>query len=86
MMLAPCVPFLLAFPEMVYVMGDDAFHEGSIVVAYGLGMIAYPVATLLIFLGSTDNFDGLTGRVSHRPHRAVGKPPEIVAAEVVEEG
>jgi len=85
-LLAPCVPFLLAFPEIVYVSGGDIFrHDGTIVVAYGLGVIAYLVAAALIFVSSVSNFDELTGRVSGWPRGAKGTPPEIIIAEVVEE-
>ena len=82
--LAPCIPFLLALPGIVYVSGEHFFREsegGIVLFAYILGMVGYGVASLVLVGHSISSFDVRTGRT--RPSSHVARP--IVVASVVDE-
>lgn len=88
--LAPCAPFLLVFPSVLYCEGEQMMrHEPAFLVAYVLGVIGYIVTASLLYAAAVGNFDCLSGRsgpgvpIPRRPRPA---PPVIVVPEVVEEG
>jgi ABC-type transport system involved in multi-copper enzyme maturation permease subunit len=62
--LAPCIPFLLALPGALYstVRAEQSWGEWELVVAYLLGMMGYSVAAVLLTFSAIVNFDRLTGR------------------------
>jgi hypothetical protein len=69
--LAPCIPFLLAFPAGAYyaLLSDAAFSglEEVIPVAYGLGIVLYLIAAGSLYAFMTNNFDRLAGRCGKLP-------------------
>jgi len=87
--LAPCMPYLLAFPGVVYSQGEILRREPTMLAAYVLGIIGYAVASLLLIAGAIGNFDQLCGRTGmtppRRPPRPWPGPPEFVVPEIVEE-
>jgi hypothetical protein len=98
-MFTPCVPFLLAFPVMVYTVGEEIFRgprgEGQIMVlAYLFGTIGYTVAGIVLSGSSIGSFDRLAGRTVRKPlplFQPAPRPksplelPKTLAAEVVTE-
>ncbi len=63
----PCVPYLLAFPVVVYAAGEDLFRssrgEGPIMVlAWLFGTIGYTIAAIVLAGSSIGSFDRLAGR------------------------
>ncbi len=90
-LLAPCVPFLIVFPGIVYSEGENILrHEPTIVVAYLLGVIGYATAGVLLLSGAIGNFEELNGRTGgtapYRPRRRpIAPPDEYVKAEIIEE-
>jgi hypothetical protein len=74
--LAPCVPFLLALPGIVYTEGESSFRRnegGFMLVAYVLGTVGYLVAAILLAANSTARFDVLCGRTGPK-HRLPQSP------------
>ncbi|MGA2032125.1 MAG: ABC transporter permease subunit [Thermoguttaceae bacterium] len=89
--LAPCVPFLLAFPGIVYSAGDQLLRneEGGIFLfAFGLGITGYVAAATVIFFSLESRFDALASRAVNRGLRRVHpfqSPGGLVLAELVDE-
>ncbi len=71
LILAPCIPFLLAFPAGAYyaLLSDAVFfaQEQAIPVAYGLGIVLYLIAASSLYAFMTNNFDRLAGRCGKLP-------------------
>jgi len=63
-MLAPCIPFLLAFPGMCSV---ESIHEDTIVVAFIVGVFLYALATVFLYFTTVESFDARAGRACPRP-------------------
>ena len=66
--LAPCLPFLAAFPEIVAVSGWRGI-EGELVGAFVLGSMGYLLVNLGLLTSCIANFDRLSGRVHSRRTR-----------------
>ena len=68
--LAPCMPFLVAFPGAASMMIDQTYgppHEfGGFLAAYLIGTIGYIVATLVLLAATIETFDERSGRVVRR--------------------
>ena len=62
--LAPCIPFILAFPGMVSAEDFPSGDEGLTTVAYVLGTIGYTVTAGLLFASACSSFDRFVGRVT----------------------
>lgn len=65
MILAPCIPFLLAFPAVAYYdffVGSYFGREEGFAIAYCFGLLLYFIAGGLLYLYMTANFDRLAGR------------------------
>jgi ABC-type transport system involved in multi-copper enzyme maturation permease subunit len=83
---APCIPFLLALPGIVYMDGEHFLNgrEGGIMLfAYILGMIGYGVTWLLLTGGSISNFDKRAGRTRLTDSSGWGAPVETPVEAVV---
>ena len=62
-MAAPCIPFLLAMPGVIYVEGAHMGREGgAMLFAYILGVFGYLVAAFVLAASSIGRFDSATGR------------------------
>ena len=59
--LAPCIPFLFAFPGMVCAHGNPGGEE-SVVAAYIIGAVGYSVTAGVLFTMASAGFDELVGR------------------------
>ncbi|HCK42643.1 MAG: hypothetical protein CMJ72_04675 [Planctomycetaceae bacterium] len=60
-LLAPCIPFLLMFPAMIF--GETTFQdEPDLVLAFILGMLGYLVVSVLFSKYLFTQFDRLSGR------------------------
>jgi hypothetical protein len=59
--LAPCIPFLLAFPGMIAAKGFPT-HEPAIVFAYIFGNIGYLVVAAVLYNMAVGGFDRMVGR------------------------
>lgn len=79
--LAPCIPFLLAFPQIVFV---DVFVEpggmskemGVMLFAYCLGVAGYLIVGMGLAETTVGSFDRLAGRVDARSNRPPhARPP-----------
>ena len=69
--LAPCVPFLLAMPVIVYTAGKELFNsthsEGpAMMFAYIFGMVGYAITAIALASSSIGNFERLAGRTVRR--------------------
>jgi ABC-type transport system involved in multi-copper enzyme maturation permease subunit len=67
LVLSPCVPFLLAFPIVVYAAGEEMFrspHNEAVVMllAYIFGTVGYTIAGIALAASSIGSFDRLAGR------------------------
>jgi hypothetical protein len=82
--LAPCIPFLLAFPGIVQVSGGRLLDDGAVAAAYVMGVIGYFMAAIFLSSTAVGMFDELAGRVSHRPIRRLGPPSPPVESEAIE--
>jgi ABC-type transport system involved in multi-copper enzyme maturation permease subunit len=84
--MAPCAPFLLAFPTVMTLEGPANRRElGAMIFAYGLGMIGYFVAALVLYLTAVDRFDSLAGRTVRVLQQGRDAPPEnVILAELVD--
>jgi hypothetical protein len=81
---APCIPFLLALPGIVYVAGEQFFRGtegGTMLFAYIAGMVGYSVAALVLVGHSIGSFDARTGRT----RLSSSAPRPLVMATAVEE-
>lgn len=67
MMLAPCIPFLLAFPCMCVA---DSGPPDAVVAAMVIGLILYAIATGLLLLVLIDSFNRCVGRAMASPEIA----------------
>jgi hypothetical protein len=72
---APCIPFLLAFPDVVYLQGDVLRQQPATLVAYLFGAAGYCVASGVLFVSAVNNFDRLTGRTGPDFDRRRPIPP-----------
>lgn len=70
--LAPCIPFLLAFPS-VAIPEPDVLGE-TLPVAYAFGIIGYAVVAFVLYVMMADGFDQISGR-SHPDGRPTHLPP-----------
>jgi ABC-type transport system involved in multi-copper enzyme maturation permease subunit len=63
---APVIPFLLAFPGIVYLEGLSSFNgeEMLLIVAYWFGVFGYLGAATLVKEMAIDDFDRLAGRIT----------------------
>jgi ABC-type transport system involved in multi-copper enzyme maturation permease subunit len=72
--LAPCIPFLLAIPNFVPdYLRSTRNHDHvdlSIAIAFGLGMVGYAAAALVVYQSAVARFDRLAGRTWMTPSRA----------------
>jgi ABC-type Na+ efflux pump permease subunit len=80
LLMAPCVPFLLAAPhflamELIYQYPGNP-ELGFLIAAYVLGMLLYSFAAAGLLTYSIDGFDRLTGR-TRREHPLAGPPRPI---------
>jgi len=67
LILAPCVPFLLAAPGGFYLSGESMLrHEPTLLVAYMIGLVGYPLAAAILIGTAASNFDRITGRTHAR--------------------
>jgi ABC-type transport system involved in multi-copper enzyme maturation permease subunit len=86
LMCAPCVPFLLALPGIVYTMGEHSMRgdEGGLMVfAYLLGVGGYLTTAIVLASSAIARFDALSGR-SHPKYWSLKRPPpQETAAEAV---
>ena len=80
--LAPCMPFLLAFPGMC-VVEDIPSHESGIIGAFVVGVIGYAVATGFLYVATTASFDRRAGRVGVAWAPAGPLPVSPFLAEIV---
>jgi ABC-type transport system involved in multi-copper enzyme maturation permease subunit len=62
LVLTPCIPFLLAFPYVLYLNDNILNHAPVVLVAYFLGTVGYGVASGVLFVSAVNNFDRLAGR------------------------
>ena len=69
LILAGCIPFLLACPGELYVEGMP--RESNIIAVYILGIIGYTFAAAALISSAIGNFDKFTGRAIYKP----GYPP-----------
>jgi len=68
--LAPCIPFLLAFPGIAYeaLQNHDFFErEPAVPIAYVIGVSLYLLVATLLYAFMANNFDRLAGRCSEVP-------------------
>jgi len=80
--LAPCVPFLLAAPGIIYMEGDDLLrHSPEVFVAYVIGLVGYPAAAWVTMLVARESFEKWAGRVVRRPFAMRMQPPPASTAE-----
>jgi ABC-type transport system involved in multi-copper enzyme maturation permease subunit len=86
LILAPCVPFLLALPSNVYVMGEHFARNdegGMLVFAYLLGVGGYLTTAVVLASSAIARFDVLSGR-SHPKYWSLKRPPpQETAAEAI---
>ena len=62
-MLAPCMPFLIAMPGVAYFEFDSLMrHDAEIVFAYVIGVIGYGIVGPILWSVSVTAFDRLSGR------------------------
>jgi ABC-type transport system involved in multi-copper enzyme maturation permease subunit len=88
--LAPCIPFLLALPGIIAVESGHFFQDpdsGVMLFAYILGMVGYFVASLVLVGVSISGFDARTGRTGPDTAPPSRPPPTepILTASVVDE-
>jgi len=73
--LAPCAPFLLFIPGLIYVdlfrnfLGGD---QGVVIAAFFLGVLGYAMATAMLYASMLANFDRWAGRT----HRSQARAPD----------
>ena len=69
--LAGCIPFLLMFPIFGYLDVIQTYRstEEGMFVAYSLGILGYLLATVMLYLYLTTNFDRLAGRTDTVPDK-----------------
>jgi len=58
---APCMPFLITAPSILFAEGDLS-SSGPPIVAWGIGVIGYFIASLMLLAYLSTNFDALVGR------------------------
>ena len=69
---APCMPFLLCFPEVASMILEPAYRGGPerefgfAMAAYLIGTIGYAVAASMIAAAAVDQFDEKSGRIQGR--------------------
>lgn len=61
--IAPCSPFLLAFPMMAS-WGDAGSAEPAIFAGYVLGIGGYGIAAAILYFSAVNNFDEIVGRTT----------------------
>ena len=64
-MMAPCIPFLLALPGIVYETGEHLSRNkegGILLTAYLFGTVGYLAAAILLAASAIARFDVLSGR------------------------
>jgi ABC-type transport system involved in multi-copper enzyme maturation permease subunit len=74
---APCIPFLLVLPGIVYAAGDNFTRNtegGMLVFAYLLGVGGYLTAAVVLASSAISRFDVLSGR-SHPKYWSLKPPP-----------
>jgi ABC-type transport system involved in multi-copper enzyme maturation permease subunit len=82
LILAPCLPFLAVFPEMVSVEGGRHM-PGEIIAAFVLGNIGYVIVNFALLSSCIAGFDRLSGRMHgnrplrHREARSAALPSVI---------
>ncbi|MFV2066226.1 MAG: ABC transporter permease [Pirellulales bacterium] len=80
--LAPCVPFLLVIPNLIFVdffdefLGDDRY---GMLAAFFLGVVGYSVGTAMLNASMLANFDRWAGRI-HGPRTGTPDPCPLVDA------
>jgi ABC-type transport system involved in multi-copper enzyme maturation permease subunit len=70
LMLAPCLPYLLAFPAIAYYdffVGNFFARQTGFTAAYVLGMLLYLVVSGMLYAYMTVSFDRLVGRCGRHP-------------------
>ncbi len=68
--LAGCIPFLSIYPFFAhfhYVKGHHVGNEEGMAVAYGLGMVAYLIAAVVLYQLMVSDFDRRAGRTDGKP-------------------
>jgi ABC-type transport system involved in multi-copper enzyme maturation permease subunit len=59
--LAPCMPFLFTAPSVAFAEGDLT-GSGPPIIAWGIGVVGYLIASLMLLAYMSSNFDALVGR------------------------
>lgn len=67
LVLAPCIPFLIAFPASMMMQSSSSPRwESAIVGAYAFGVIGYLIAGAFLFGAMTNRFDEANGRIADK--------------------